>query len=187
MRKIIVAMHTTLDGFTAGNNGEMNWINLDEKLFDFIGKLTDGADMALYGRKTYEMMDSYWPTAGQRPNASKHDIEHSHWYNNVTKIVLSKTMTSKGRDKTVIINNNIDEEIKKIKSVGEKNIMIFGSASVVHFLFQENLLDELWLFVNPVVIGNGIPMFKGISEVKKLKLIQTKQFSNGVVGLNYSK
>src|ERR1700751_2203962 len=98
MRKIIVAMHVTLDGFTAGINGEMNWINLDEKLFDFVGNLTDSADMALYGRITYEMMNNYWPTAGQKPNASKHDVEHSTWYNNVTKIVLSKTMTANGRD-----------------------------------------------------------------------------------------
>jgi dihydrofolate reductase len=92
MRKLIFFMHTSLDGFVAGLNGEMDWIKVDEAMFDFIGTMTDQADTALYGRVTYQMMESYWPTAGEQPNASKHDIEHSRWYNKVTKIVLSKTI-----------------------------------------------------------------------------------------------
>ena len=92
MRNLIFFMHTSLDGFVAGLNGEMDWINLDEAMFDFVATMTDQADTALYGRVTYEMMQSYWPTAGEQPNASKHDKEHSNWYNNVSKVVLSKTM-----------------------------------------------------------------------------------------------
>jgi dihydrofolate reductase len=87
MKKIIVSMHTSLDGFVAGPNGEMNWIKFDDELFDFVGKMTDKADTALYGRKTYEMMHNYWPTADQKPNATKHDIEHAHWYKQSLKIV----------------------------------------------------------------------------------------------------
>ena len=187
MRKIIVAMHTTLDGFVAGQNGEMNWIKLDEALFDFVGTLTKEADTALYGRVTYEMMNGYWPTAGQKANASKHDIEHSNWYNQSLKVILSKTLDSKGLKKTLIIGNNLTENINKLKQQDGKNILIFGSASATHSLFNEGLIDELWLFVNPVVIGQGLPMFKNVNHITSLTFIESKQFSSGVIGLHYSK
>jgi dihydrofolate reductase len=92
MRKIISFMHISLDGFVAGPNGEMNWINVNEEIFDYVGKRIGETDTALYGRITYEMMESYWPAAGDKPDASKHDIDHSKWYNKAHKIVLSKTL-----------------------------------------------------------------------------------------------
>ena len=76
MRKIISFMHVSLDGFVAGPNGEMNWIKVDEEIFDYVGKRIGESDTALYGRVTYDMMEGYWPTAGDGPDASKHDIEH---------------------------------------------------------------------------------------------------------------
>jgi dihydrofolate reductase len=187
MRKLIVSMHTTLDGFVAGQNGEMNWINVNEEIFDFVGKLTDDADTALYGRITYEMMNGYWPAAGKKPNASKHDIEHSRWYNQSMKVVLSTTITDNEVDKTKIISNNLADNINKLKQQDGKNILIFGSATATHSLFNEGLIDELWLFVNPVVIGKGNPMFKGVNHTTNLTLIESKQFACGVVGLHYSK
>jgi dihydrofolate reductase len=77
MRHLIFFMHTSLDGFVAGLNGEMDWIYVDDAMFDFVATMTNQADTALYGRVTYEMMQSYWPKAGEQPNASKHDKEHS--------------------------------------------------------------------------------------------------------------
>ena len=187
MRKVILFMHTTLDGFVAGSNGEMDWINVDDEMFEFAGKQTDQADTALYGRITFEMMDGYWPTAGDQPNASKHDIEHSSWYNQVQKIVLSKTLDESGLTKTKVISHNLSDNINEIKMQDGKNILIFGSATASHSLFSEGLIDDFWLFVNPVVIGQGIPLFKGITETKKLKLIESKTYSCGVIGLHYIK
>ena len=92
MRKIISFMHISLDGFVAGPNGEMDWIKVDQEIFDYVGKRISEGDTALYGRVTYQMMESYWPTAGDKPTATKHDIEHSKWYKKVHKVVLSKTM-----------------------------------------------------------------------------------------------
>lgn len=89
-------MHISLDGFVAGPNGEMNWITVDEEIFDHVGERISGTDTALYGRVTYQMMEAYWPNAGDKPNASKHDINHSKWYNRAHKIVLSKTMNDAG-------------------------------------------------------------------------------------------
>ena len=88
-------MHISLDGFVAGPNGEMDWIKVDDEMFDIGSKMTEDSDAVIYGRKTYEMMNSYWPTANAQADASKHDIEHSHWYNRVTKVVISKTNVSK--------------------------------------------------------------------------------------------
>ena len=95
-------MHVSLDGFVAGPKGEMDWIKLDDEMFDLVGGFTNEADTALYGRVTWEMMDNYWPTAANKPNATKHDIEHSQWYNKVDKLVLSKTMRGKKTDKSKI-------------------------------------------------------------------------------------
>src|SRR5436853_7158414 len=81
MRRLVLFMHTSVDGFVAGLNGEMDWINVDDDMFEYAGKQTDLADTALYGRITYQMMESYWPTAADQPNATKHDIQHSRWYN----------------------------------------------------------------------------------------------------------
>ena len=187
MRRVILFMHTTLDGFVAGPNGEMDWINVDDEMFDFAGKQTDQADTALYGRVTYEMMNGYWPTAGEQPNASKHDIEHSTWYNQVQKVVLSKTLHESGLTNTKIISDNLADNINELKNQEGKNILIFGSATASHSLFNEGLIDDFWLFVNPVVIGQGIPLFKGISETRKLKLIESKTYSCGVIGLHYTK
>jgi dihydrofolate reductase len=180
-------MHTSVDGFVGGPNGEMDWINVDEEMFEYAGKETDEADTALYGRVTYDMMESYWPTAADQPTATKHDIQHSHWYNSVRKIVLSRTMQRENLKNTTIIGENIPNEINKLIQEPGKNILIFGSPSAVHSLLQENLVDEFWLFVNPIILGLGIPLFAGMKDSLKLKLLSTKIFSSGVVALNYEK
>jgi len=185
MRNLTFFMHTSLDGFVAGVNGEMNWIHVDDEIFDFVGTMTDKADAALYGRVTYDMMQSYWPTAGDKPNASKHDKEHSAWYNKVPKIVLSKTMNAKGLDNTIVIGDQLADNINKIKKQDGKNILIFGSPSASHALLSLGLIDEFWLFVNPVLLGKGMPLFKNITETTKLKLVETKTFSCGVIALHY--
>lgn len=178
-------MHTSLDGFVAGLKGEMDWINVDEELFDFVTTMTDKADTALYGRVTYEMMQSYWPTAGEQPNASKHDKEHSAWYSKVSKIVLSKTISEKGLDNTIVISDQLAANINKIKKQEGRNILIFGSPTASHSLLSLGLIDEFWLFVNPIILGHGIPLFKQVKETTKLKLIETKTFSCGVIALHY--
>jgi len=187
MRNLIFFMHTSLDGFVAGPNGEMNWIKVDEEMFDFVATMTDQADTALYGRVTYEMMQSYWPKAGEQPNASKHDKEHSAWYNKVSKIVLSKTISEKGLDNTVVISDQLADKINKIKKQDGKNILIFGSPRASQSLLNQGLIDEFWLFVNPIIVGQGMPLFKDITGTTKLKLVESKTFACGVIALHYKK
>jgi len=178
-------MHISLDGFVAGPNGEMNWIKVDEEIFDYVGKRIGETDAALYGRATYQMMENYWPTAGDKPGASKHDIEHSKWYKKTHKIVLSKTTKTEGLTNTTIISDNLPERINQIKQTAGKEILLFGSPTATHALVQQNLIDGYWLFVNPVVLGRGIPLFENIQDKIKLSLLNTHQFTSGVTELNY--
>jgi len=187
MRKLVLFMHVALDGFVAGPGGEMDWINVDDEIFDYAGERTNEADTALYGRVTYQMMESYWPTAAEQANATRHDIEHSNWYNKVTKVVLSRTMKGQQVKNTSIISENIAANINALKQQPGKDILMFGSPSAAHLLMQENLIDDLWLFVNPVVLGQGIPLFKDVKGPLKLKLLKNVAFSSGVVCLHYER
>lgn len=186
MRKIIISEHVTLDGFVGGPKGEMDWIKLDEEMFDLVGKFTDDADAALYGRVTWQMMEAYWPNAGTKPGATKHDKEHSAWYNKVQKVVLSHSMKGQNLPNTTIISHDVAEEIKKIKEQKGKNIMIFGSPRAAHSLMESKLIDEFWLFINPIILGKGIPMFAGTAGKTGLKLLGTKKFKCGVVGIHHA-
>ena len=179
-------MHMSLDGFVAGLNGEMDWIKVDQEIFDHVGKRISEGDTALYGRATYQLMESYWPTAADKPTASKHDIEHSKWYSKVHKVVLSKTMKEAGLTNTKIISDNLSDRINEIKKSGDKDILLFGSPTATHSLIQLNLIDGYWLCVNPIILGQGIPLFVDIKDKIKLKLLTTRQFTCGVTELNYT-
>ncbi len=187
MRNLIFFMHSSLDGFVAGPNGEMNWIKVDEEIFDFVATMTEKADTALYGRVTYEMMQGYWPTAGDKPNASKHDKEHSAWYKKVSKIVLSRTLSRDGLENTTVISNHLADTINGIKKMNGENILIFGSPRASHSLLGLGLIDEFWVFVNPVLLGQGMPLFKNVTETTKLKLLESRNFTCGVIALHYEK
>lgn len=181
-------MHISLDGFVAGPNGEMNWIKVDQDIFDHVGKRISEGDTSLYGRKTFEMMEGYWPTAADKPGATKHDIEHSKWYSKVHKVVLSKTLKPEGLSNTTVISDNLSDRINEIKqspSGGNQDILLFGSPTATHSLMQQNLIDGYWLFVNPIILGQGIPLFVDIKEKIKLKLLTTRSFTCGVTELNY--
>jgi len=178
-------MHISLDGFVAGPNGEMNWIKVDEEIFDHVGKRIGETDSALYGRVTYEMMENYWPTAADGPDASKHDIEHSKWYSKAHKIVLTKTIKDADLPNTTIISHNLTDSINEIKQQPGSEILLFGSPTATHALIQQNLIDGYWLFVNPVILGRGVPLFTDIKDNIKLNLLTTRQFTSGVTELNY--
>ena len=179
-------MHISLDGFVAGVNGEMDWIKVDEEIFDYVRKRIGEGDTGLYGRVTYQMMENFWPTAADNPTASRHEIEHSKWYNKAHKVVLSKTMKDAGLANTTIINDNLSERINEIKQQEGKDILLFGSPTATHSVIQLNLIDGYWLFVNPIILGQGIPLFVDIKDKIKLKLLTTRQFTCGVTELSYT-
>jgi dihydrofolate reductase len=189
MRKIISFMHVSLDGFVAGPNGEMDWIKINEEIFNHLGKRISKGDMALYGRVTYEMMEGYWPTAGDSPTATKFEQEHSKWYGGIQKVVLSKTMEGAELSNTTIISGNLADQINELKQSGNEGsdeVLPFGSPTATHSLMKLNLIDGYWLLINPIVLGQGIPLFADIKDKIKLQLVSTQPFECGVTELSYT-
>ena len=130
-------------------------------------------------------MENYWPTAADKPTATKHDIEHSKWYAKVHKIVLSRTMEAAPVN-TEILSDKLTEKINDIKQKTGEDILLFGSPTATHSLIQLNQIDGYWLFLNPIILGKGIPLFTGIKDTIKLNLLNSRQFTSGVTELNYA-
>ncbi|HET6995075.1 MAG TPA: dihydrofolate reductase family protein [Chitinophagaceae bacterium] len=189
MRKLILVAHSSFDGFVAGPRGEFdNFIGGEENL-EFVCGLTDNADAALFGRRAYELLNSDWPTAAERPGATKAVVKYSNWYNRVPKYVLSTTLPPGSSENTHIIGHNITDEINKLKQPGEhgsKTILMFGGPTAVYSMMKLNLLDAFWLLIHPVIFGEGISLFKhDVRRVIRLDLADTQRLSNGMVALLY--
>jgi dihydrofolate reductase len=187
MRKLVLFMHVSLDGFAARPGGGIDWVNVDEEMFDYAKRQTEESDLALYGRVTYELMQAYWPTAADKPDATKHDIEHSAWYNKVDKVILSKSMRGQILPKTTIISDNVLSRVEELKKQEGKNIVMFGSPGTAHLFWRHDLIDDLWLFIDPVLLGKGIPLFDGTQPELKLSLVKGEIFKSGVACLHYER
>lgn len=185
MRKVVLFMHISLDGFAAGPNGELDWISYDEELEKYAEEVVRTVGAPLYGRVTYQMMESYWPTVLTNPAATRHEIEHAHWVENIPKIVFSKTLEKVEWNNTTLIKDNIAVEISKLKQQPGKDLVIFGSPGLAHTLMRLDLIDEYRLTVNPVILGSGMPVFKDLKDRGELKLLNTKTFGSGVIALHY--
>jgi dihydrofolate reductase len=185
MRKLILSAHISLDGFAGGPGGSLEWFDASEENLQFVCKLAEQADGALFGRVSYHLLNDYWPHAKDRSNATPGEIAFSNWYNKAQKIIVSKTMAGENLHNTIVIADNISAEISSIKEQPGKDILIFGAPSVSQLLMQFNLVDEYWIFVNPVIFGQGIPMFAALPNQIKLKVAGIKQFSNGEIGIHY--
>jgi dihydrofolate reductase len=185
MRKLILIVHTSIDGFVAGVKGEFDGFNASPENLDFVCELTDEADAALVGRISYQMLNSYWPTARDNANASRSEIKYSNWYNDAEKIVLSRSLSKSNLNKTTIISENIADNLLKIKNGEGKNILMFGSPTIFEILHKLNIIDEYWIINYPALFGNGISFFTRAGTPRKIKLLSTRQFSNGEIAINY--
>lgn len=181
MRRVIASEMVTLDGYFAGPNGEIDWFVWNEETAKYAIDLISTVDTILFGRVTYEMMASYWSSASP-PTDDPIIIDKM---NNLPKIVFSKTLEKAEWKNTRLIKDNIAEEILKMKKQPGKDMVIYGSGSIVSAFMNLGLIDEYHLFVNPIVLGRGKPLFRDLNDKHKLKLTETKTFSNGVVLLHY--
>jgi len=171
----------TLEGFLAGLKGETDWFLWNDEIAKSAIELMGAVDMMLFGRVTYDLMASYWPTA-KPPEEDPTIIEKM---NKSAKIVFSNTLQKAEWNNTRIIKTVSTEEIQKLKSQPGKNLVIYGSGTIVSELLNLGLLDEMYIMVCPVILGEGKPLFKDIRQRHKLKHMETKMFSNGVVMLRY--
>ena len=175
----------TLDGFFEGPNKELDWHIVDEEFKEYAIDLLSKVDALLFGRVTYQLMADYWPAAATNPSTSKSDLEIADKMNNLPKIIFSKTLQRVEWNNSRLVKENIAEEILKMKQQPGKDMVIFGSGSIVSSFMQLGLIDEYRIIVNPVVLGNGKPLFKGVNDKHNLKLLKTRVFSSGIVILFY--
>ena len=175
----------TLDGFFEGPNKELDWHIVDEEVKEYAKDLLNNVDTLLFGRVTYQLMADYWPAAATNPSTSKSDLEIADKMNNLPKIVFSKTLQEVKWNNSRLVKENIVEEISKMKQQPGKDMVIFGSGSIVSTFMQFGLIDEYRIILNPVVLGNGKPLFKGINGKQNLQLLKTRVFGSGVVILYY--
>jgi len=178
-------MHVSLDGFVTGPSEEMNWIIIDDEIFLDAMHLAAAADTALYGRITYQMMESYWPSVLTNPSSSSLELQHAEWVENIDKIVFSNTLNTVEWNNTRLIRKNIIEEIVRLKQQAGKNMLIFGSPKLTHSLMRWNLIDQFKFNINPVILGKGTPLFENIEHRVHLTLLSEKKFKSGVIGLHY--
>ena len=177
MRNVLFFMLVSLDGFFEGPNGDISWHQVDEEFNDFAIQQLDSVDTLLFGRVTYQGMASYWPT----PTAMKNDPIITEKMNAIPKIVFSRTLDRAEWNNTRLIKANIADEISKLKQQPGKDLIIFGSSNLAASFAEMGLIDEYRIMVSPVVIGEGTPLFKGIHQQLKLKLLKTRIFGNGNV------
>jgi dihydrofolate reductase len=180
-------MHVSLDGFAADANSGLGWISYDSEMQQYADGIVATVGSPVYGRITYELMAGYWPTILDDPDASERDKAHAQWVDKATKIVFSKTMQKAEWNNSIVINDNIAEEINKLKQLPGKDLVIFGSPGLAHSFMELDLIDEYQLTVNPVLLGSGIPAFHNIKNKTNLKLVKATSLKNGVLTLHYSR
>lgn len=186
MRKLVLFMHVSFDGFAADPNRQLNFLSYDEELMQYADEVVKTVGSPVYGRTTYQLMESYWPTILTKPNAGKHALEHAQWVENIPKIVFSKTLNEVTWNNTRLIKDNIAEEAKKLKELPGKDLVIFGSPGLAATFMDLGMIDEYKLTVHPVILGNGISVFKNNTTKSSLKLLDTKTLKSGVVTMHYA-
>ncbi len=183
MRKIIFSINTSLDGYFEGPHHEIDWSIADAELHDFYSDLIRDADLEIFGRVTYQLMESYWPKARSDPNNTPSEIRFADTLNPKPKIVYSKTLSQVGWN-TRLFDTFNPHEIREMKSQPGNYILISGPTLAREF-FRYGLVDEYLPVVHPVAIGNGTPVFDGLIELPKLELLSDQRLTSGAIGLRY--
>jgi dihydrofolate reductase len=185
LRKLRLQVQMSVDGCIAGPNGEMDWMVglLDDELIKYANKITEPIDTIFLGRKMTDVFIYTWLDVMNKPDDpwyafSKKMIE-------TPKVVFTKTLSKSKWINTDIATGNLIEEVSKIKSQNGGDIIVYGGASFDSSLIKEKLIDEFYLFINPVAIGNGMTIFKDLNEIQKYTLIESKAFESCKVLLRY--
>ena len=185
MHKVMYAMSVSLDGFFEAANGDLSWSNPDEELFQHFIEREAMIDIHLYGRRLYETMAAFWPTADENPSATKQVVEYAQIWKNIPNIVFSKTLDQVGWNSR-LVRGNIADEVNALKAQAGQDLIVGGAELAASFM-QLGLIDEFRLYIRPVILGSGKPMFRPLRDTINLQLVETRTFRSGVVLLRYQK
>lgn len=184
MRKIIVVMQVSLDGFFEGVDRDISWHMVDDELHRHMNEKLAAMGAFLEGRVVYQLMEDYWPTADKDPDISPVTAEFAQIWRDTPKIVYSRTLTTAGPNATVV-REVVPEEVLALKSQ-QGGDMALGGADLADTFRRLGLIDEYWVYVQPVLIGRGSPLFKEADSKAQLRLLETHTFGNGVTLLRYA-
>ena len=181
MRKLTVFNLMTLDGYIAGQGGDISWHNVDEEFQELANAASNSGNTLLFGRVTYELMAGFWPT----PEAIRTDPIVAAGMNKAEKIVFSRTLQKVDWNNTRLVKDGMVAEVRRLKQGAGKDLAVLGSGSIVAQFAEEGLIDEYNVLLNPVALGKGKTMFEGLTHKLALKLVSTRTFGNGNVLLTY--
>ena len=184
MRKLRLQVQISIDGCIAGPNNEMNWLIWDDGYIKYVNDITESVDTIIMGRKMVDGFIPYWTEVMNKPDDPMNAIAKK--MIDIPKIVFTKTLDKSKWINTDIATGNLKDEITKLKNQNGGDIIVYGGVSFDSSLIKEKLIDEFYLFVNPVAIGNGKPIFKGLEEIQRFTLIESKGFDCGLVLLHYT-
>ncbi len=178
MRKLVVFNMVSLDGFFVDRKGDMSWAHKNDAEWNaFVNENASGNGVLVFGRITYELMASYWPT----PMALENSPVVAKAMNDIPKIVFSRTLDNASWSNTKLVKGDLAAEMRKLKKEPGPDMVILGSGSIVSQLAQQNLIDEYQIALSPIVLGNGRTMFAGVKEKLNFKLTKSRTFANGTV------
>ena len=183
MRKVIFALSQSLDGFIESADGDLDWAIVDEEIHRHFNDLEDSIDIQLYGRRLYETMVAHWPTADQDPNAPDYEVEYARIWQSKERIVFSNTLT-RVDESSRLFSGEIVTEITKLKERPGKDIVVGGPTLAATFM-RLGLIDEYRVYIQPIILGGGKPMFARLDNRIDLRLVETHTFSSGIVLLKY--
>ncbi|MBL1087627.1 dihydrofolate reductase family protein [Streptomyces actinomycinicus] len=184
MGKITHFVHQSLDGFIEGPNGEFDWPCMDGELSAYSQALTDSADIFLYGRVAWDMMSGFWPRA-EEFSTHEHDLAFAPVWRKAPKVVVSSTLTEADWN-TRVINTDVIEQLTALKESGA-HLLLFGGSALAGFLTEHRLIDEYQIFVHPVVLGGGKPVFTTPQQRFDLTLAESRTFDSQVVLLRHER
>ena len=179
MRKVIYATSLSLDGYIEAATGDPSWVFPDEELHRHFNDLETEVDTHLYGRRMYELMVAYWPTADQNPTAPSYEVDYAHIWKAVPKVVFSKTLATVDWNSR-LAGGDPRAEVAKLKSQPGKSMSV-GGLTLASYLAQAGLIDEYRLYYVPILLGSGKTVFAGLGQRVRLQLIETRAFSSGTV------
>lgn len=186
MRKLKLQVQTTIDGYIAGPNGEMDWLTFDwdDGLKNYVTELTSSVDCIVLGRKLAQGFIPHWAAVAANPDNP--EFAAGRKFTDTPKVVFSKTLTQSEWPNTVVVTDDLAAEIMRLKAQAGQDIMAYGGANFVSSLIKQDLVDEYHLFVNPAAIGNGLAIFSDLNSSQVLTLIKSTPFSCGIVVLHYA-
>lgn len=183
MNRIILHASISLDGRFEGSDGSLAWHRIDEALHQHMNDVLRDSGGFHEGRIVYELMESYWPTADEQPDASPIEVDFAHIWRSVPKVVYSRTLTEVGPNATLVREVDPDE-VRRLRDTASGDLIV-GGANLARTFFAHDLIDALRIYVHPIVLGEGRFLFEEIGAPVALELVDSHAFDNGVVLLEY--